>query len=184
MAKTNTAHAFVETNERGALDFGPAEVVALEPRGARVRVEDGREVLAISAFVVAYEPAIGDELLVVGSGDRYFAIGVVRGAGKLALSIDGDVDLRAKGGELRLSGDKGVRIAGEEIDVVATKLKLAAGAALETFASLVTRVSGVLSVHAKDAHTVVDNASLTTAKRAAITTEETVTINGKQVHLG
>ena len=42
----------------------------------------------------------------------------------------------------------------------------------------------MLSVHAREVHTVVDETHLTKAKSASVLTEETMTINGKQIHLG
>jgi hypothetical protein len=46
------------------------------------------------------------------------------------------------------------------------------------------RVTTLLSVHAKESHTAVDESSITKAKNAAILTEEAMSINGKQIHLG
>jgi hypothetical protein len=55
---------------------------------------------------------------------------------------------------------------------------------VEKLASLYQRVRGALNVHAGEAHTVVDDASFLTAKNASIVTEETMSINGDQIHLG
>ena len=40
------------------------------------------------------------------------------------------------------------------------------------------------SVHAKESHTSVDESTFIKARNAAILTEETMSINGKQIHLG
>jgi hypothetical protein len=46
------------------------------------------------------------------------------------------------------------------------------------------RVRGALEVRAGKAHTVVDDSSFLTAKNASIVTEETMSINGNEIHLG
>ena len=54
----------------------------------------------------------------------------------------------------------------------------------QRFESVCQRVSALLRVHAGDAQTLVDRGTVTQAKRAAILTEETVTVNGREIHLG
>jgi len=164
--------------------LGPAEVTALCAEGATVRLTSGVEAHAMSAFALPYEPALGDVLLVIGGPGGHYAIGVLMGRGRAALSIPGDVDLHAVGGKLRLSGDHGVEVAGKGFEVMVDKVKITAGEVVQKCASLYQRVSQVFSAHHKQAHTVVDDESYTKAKRATVLTEETMTINGKQIHLG
>jgi hypothetical protein len=168
-----------------AADYlGPAEALDVERGSVRVELPDGTVVGARMALAVRYEPAPGDTLLVIAKNGDAYVIGVLHGSGHTALTLPGDVDLHAAGGVLRLSGDRGVELHGPEVEVVANKLRVVADAALHRFASLCQRVTGLFTAHAGDAHTIVDGTQLTQAKTATLLTEEVVTINGKQVHLG
>jgi hypothetical protein len=164
--------------------LGPASVVAVETDGAvRVAGPSG-EVRAEMALPVAYEAVPGDVLLVVGRGEEQWVIGVIAGKGRTTLSTEGDLTLRSAGGAIALEAERGVAIRGASFDVDVQTLRVIAHDAIETFASALRRVASLFSVHAGSTHTVVENGSYTQAKTAAIQTEETVTINGKQIHLG
>lgn len=164
--------------------LGPAFVVAVSPAHLVVRLADDREVRARVALATPYDPREGDEVLVIGQGAAHYVIGVLHGTGRSTLELPGDVRIRAVGGTLSLEGDEGVRVDAPRVAVRATKLELVAGAVVETFHSLRQRVTELLSVRAGEQHTVVDGAAATQAKSASITTEKTVSINGKAVHLG
>jgi hypothetical protein len=164
--------------------LGPARVIEAWGRESQVELPGGERVQARLAIAYPYEPAEGDTLLVIGKGDEYFGIGVLEGRGRAVLSFKGDVAVRAEGGTLSLEGEKGVLIRGEEVGVEAGQIKMIAGAVVQTFASLYQRVTELFSSRSKRSHTVVDESSFTQAKSAAIMTEESVTINGKEVHLG
>lgn len=164
--------------------LGPAEVVEAGDGEVCVALEDGTVARVRAAFAVPYEPAVGDVLLVIGRADAHYAIGVLRGSGKVTLSFEGDVEVRSIGGKLTLSGGKGVEVSGPEVDVQAGKIRIFAEAMVQKLGSLHQRIRALLSVHARESHTVVDEGSHAQSKSAVIVTEETVTINGKQVHLG
>ena len=166
--------------------LGPAEVVEITDEGVRARLpgHGGAVVTATLALALPYAPVIGDLLLFIGKGEQFYAIGVLRGAGKTSLRLQGDVDLHAEGGALHLSADKGVVIQAPEVDIETGRLRTVASVVVEKCTSFYQRVSALLSVHAGQSHTVVDEASFSRSKSAAILTEETVTINGKQIHLG
>jgi hypothetical protein len=167
--------------------LGPAAVVRVHGHEIHVVLpgsDAGAEgVPATMALAFPYEPAVGDDLLVVGKGGAFYVIGVLQGAGRTVFNLPGDVGLHA-GGALHLSGAKGVRVDGPEIEMNTGKLRMVADAVVQRFTSVYQRVSEMLSVHAGESHLLVDEASYTQAKTAAIVTEETVTINGDEVHLG
>jgi hypothetical protein len=163
--------------------LGPAEVVDAGPP-LTVRLPSGPVVEAAMALALPYEPAAGDVLLVIGKGDAHYVIGVLHGRGRTALELHGDVDLRATNGKLRLRGDEGVELLGPELEIRTGRLDVIAGAVKQRFASLTQRVAKLLSVRAGEAHTVVEGAQVTQAESAAILTEGTMTLNGKQIHLG
>lgn len=163
--------------------LGPA--IVAEVRGPEVTVDvGGQRAVARLAFSTPYEPIEGDTLLVIGGPGGHYAIGVLDGAGRTVLSVPGDVDVHAVGGTLRLTGDRGVQVDGGAVELRAQKLQVFAGAVVERLGTVYQHVREMLSVRAGERQTVVDGASLEKARSASILTEETVSINGKQVHLG
>jgi len=163
--------------------LGPAEVLAVEAGVVTVEGPAG-PVEARIALALPYEPVVGDVLLVIGKGGAHYVIGVLHGAGRTALELRGDVTLRAVDGKLCLAGDKGVSVQGPEVELETGKLRMVAEAVVQKFASVWQRVSSVLTVHAGQTHTVVDGATFAQSKSATILTEQNVTINGKEIHLG
>lgn len=164
--------------------LGPGHVVAVAPHEVEVEIRGGERARAQMALSIPYEPCVGDVLLVIGKGDEHYVIGVLRGSGKTSLSFQGAVDLRANGGPLTLSSDAGVVVHGPETEIRTGKLEVFAGSVVEKLGSLYQRVRETLSVHAGTSHTVVEDTSFMTAKNASIVTEETMSINGDQIHLG
>jgi hypothetical protein len=164
--------------------LGPAEVVEALGSMVTARIGGAGVVLATLALPLPYEPTVGDVLLVIGRQGEYWVLGVIRGAGRAVLRVAGDVELHAEGGALRLTGDKGVRITGAEIGLETGKLSVVAASLLEQLGSAVRRVAGLLTTQAGRSHTVVDGSAYEQSKNHAIVSEETVTVNGKQIHLG
>jgi hypothetical protein len=164
--------------------LGPGHVVEALPHEAVVEIRGGERVRATLALSISYAARPGDVLLVIGKGDDHYVIGVIHGSGTTSLSFQGAVELTATGGPLTLSSDHGIALHGPEVEVEAGKLQLVAGKVVEKLGSLYQRVREALSVHAGSTHTVVDDASFLTAKNASIVTEETMSINGDQIHLG
>lgn len=164
--------------------LGPAQVTEVFAGAVEVELRAGARARAELALAFPYVPARGDVLLVIGQGDEHWVIGVLHGTGRTALVFPGDVELRAVGGTVALSGDHGVAIDGPEVRVRAGTLKAVAETVVERFTSVFQRVTGALNVRAGQAHTLVDDTAVTTAKSAAILTEEAMSINGKEIHLG
>ncbi len=164
--------------------LGPAVVTRAEGSVVTVAIDGGVEVRALLALALPYAASVGDVMVVIGRGDAYYAIGVLSGRGKTEIAVQGDVRLHAIGGTLELSGDRGVRLRAPVIDVHADALHTVARSVVETFSTLFQRVSEVLRIHAGESQTIVDKGAYTQAKTAAIQTEDTVTINGKEIHLG
>jgi hypothetical protein len=170
---------------RAAADYlGPARV--LEVAGGTVLVELPGAVTARATMALAfpYRPARGDTLLVVGGEAALYVIGVIQGTGETVLAFAGGVELRAEGGPLRLASDQAVEIAAPEVAVQAGNLRLVAEAAVEKLGTLYQHVRGLLRARAGESETIVDEGAITRARSAAILTEESMSINGKQIHLG
>jgi len=164
--------------------LGPACVAEVHGRQVTMELPNGEIRTATLALAYLYEPAPGDVLLVVGKEESYYAIGVLHGTGRAVLAFHGDVDLRAVDGTLRLSGARGVKVEGAEIELHAGKLRMVAGAVVQKFESVFQRVTSLLNVHAGKSHTVVDGPSFAQSESAAILTRDVMTINGKEIHLG
>jgi hypothetical protein len=163
--------------------LGPARVTRVAPHAVEVEIH-GEEVTAEMALAFPYAPAEGDVLLVIGKGGEHWVIGVIHGKGKAALAFQGGVEISAQGGPLTLTSDHGVAIRGPDVEVEAGKLSMLAGSVVERFTSLYQRVRDAWSVRAGEARTIVDGSSHLTAKDASIVTEETMSINGSEIHLG
>ena len=103
--------------------FGPGVVTEVDGRVVTVSLKGGGVVDA--ELAIAYEPVLGDTLLVAGDGDHY-VIGVLTGRGKHVFSAEGDVVIHAVGGALELRGDAGLRITAPAVDVRAGTLRTVA----------------------------------------------------------
>jgi Protein of unknown function (DUF3540) len=161
-----------------------AVVTAVSGPGVMVALADGREVSATFALPLPYAACEGDVLLVIGESGEFFVIGIIAGRGKTSLELQGNVSVHAVGGALDLSGDQGVTVRGPVVAVHADKLNTVARAVVETFSSLFQRVTDVVHVHARQQVSIVDEGSYSQAKTTAIQSEDTVTINGREIHLG
>jgi len=166
------------------LHLGPATVVTSASREVELRLEDGRQVAATLALALPYVPAEDDVVLALGKDDRFYVVGVLSSRGQTSLSFRGDVKLQALGGSVQIAADHGVRVQSPKVEIEASELSMRAVEVVQKFESMVQRVRGVLRIRAKRQETTIDESSLTRAKRAAILTEETMSINGKQIHLG
>lgn len=164
--------------------LGPAQVKAVSAHEVVVSLPSGEVTSVRLAFSLPYAPAVGDILLVIGKSSNYYAIGVIQGSGQTDLSFQGNVQLRSVGGKLSLSGDEGVEIRGTKLDVYTGVIRMIARDVFQTFESVCQRVGSLLRVHAGETQTLVDGGTYTQSKTAAILTEEAVTINGREVHIG
>ncbi len=167
------------------VSLGPAVVARLLPAGAvEVRLADGSMRAASFAMPIRYEAREGDSLLVIGSADGWFVIGVLSGAGETRLEFQGDVSIRSIAGELRLRAGRAVHIDAPELSFHGRTIGMIADAVVQRFVTLRQRVTELLEVHASESRTTVEGTAYTQANRATILTREDVVINGKAIHLG
>lgn len=162
--------------------LGPARVVELAGSSPIVDV-GGRRVRAALALAFPYVCGEGDELLVIGRGERFYVIGVLDSKGQVALRFLGDVRIQAVGGKLELEGDEGVRVRGKSIDLVAHKVKTLADSIVERANDVYRRVKDTLSEHAGEKRVLVDGSLSTRAETASTATSGVITMNGKEIHL-
>ena len=164
--------------------LGHATVEVAEPARLEVALADERIVGARCALAFPYEPAVGDCVLIIGQQGNHYLIGVLSGAGRATLRFPGDVDLRAEGGRLRLSGSSGVDVAAPEVTLQASRLEVIAGSVREHCKTLQRSVTELMSVWAGNAHTFVTGSMHSQAKEATLLTREQITINGETINIG
>jgi hypothetical protein len=179
----NVARLRIEDKPDAPMYLGPATVV--QPGALEVDVElpRGNRERARLALAYAYEACVGDEVLVIGNDDGFWIIGIIHGKGPAVLRFPADAELSA-GGTLRITADRGVDIRAQDFSVTTQKIRMIASEVAHSFKTLRQRVQEVLSVQAGQTHTVVEGSMHSQAKSATILTEEKVSINGKEVHLG
>lgn len=164
--------------------LGPAEVTELRGTAPMVMLPTGVAVRAEMALAFPYAPACGDTLLVIGTDEAHYVIGVLKAGGEVSLRFQGDVSLHAVGGALSLSGDKRVQVQSDDVEIQATKLRVQADSMVEKATSRYQRVREQLSVHAGEKVELVDGDVHSRSETASVVTRGIITINGKQVHLG
>lgn len=183
----SAAPSFLGQLDATALDgryLGPATVTRAEPGALEAKLPSGDVVAPRLALAFPFAPASGDSLLLIGQDDRYFVIGVIESEGQTQLRFRGDVAVRAVNGTLGLEADQGIDLRSPEIAIRTKKLSVIAERAHEAFGSLFTRVKELMSVHSGKIDTVVRGQWSNRSRRASITSEEVVSVNGKEVHLG
>lgn len=164
--------------------LGAAKVTRVGPAKLEARLPSGEAIAPKLALAYPFTPAEGDSLLVIGQDGRWFVIGVLASTGETALRFQGNVELRAVEGKVALHGEHGVELRGAEVDIKTRRLNVVAEKVTEVFGTIFTRVHELLSVHSGETEAVVRGQWSNRSERAAITSEETVSVNGKEVHLG
>lgn len=166
--------------------LGPATVVRMEGRAVLVRLAltPTAEVHAALAFTFPYEPQVGDSLLVMGQDQRFYALGVLAGAGQTRLEFHGDVDLRAFGGTLRIASDEKVEIEAPRLTLRAGVLRTLAQSIHEKADQLQRWVRGLLAVRAGTSRRTVAGEDSTRCHDSVTLAKDTVKIDGDQLHLG
>jgi hypothetical protein len=186
-ANMTAALSFHGALDADALDgryLGPATVTRTGAATLEARLPSGETIRPKLALAFPFVAAEGDSLLVIGQDARYFVIGVIESTGETQLRFRGNVELRSVDGTVEIEGEHGVELRGPEIDIRTRKLNVVADKATEVFGTVFTRVKELLSVHTGSTDAVVHGQWSNRSKRASITSEEVVSVNGKQVHLG
>ena len=172
----------------GVLDeatfLGPAAVIAARAGRIEVTLPSGETVKPQMALAWPLPLNEGDSVLVVGREESYFVIGVLEAKARGTLRFFGDVVLHAIEGKLELRGQKEVSVRSNDVRIEAGAVRTIAESVVERAATAYQHIREVLSVHAGEKREVVRGEWLARAERANIVTSETVSINGKEIHLG
>jgi hypothetical protein len=171
-------------NTKTAPALSEATVIGLDGRMLLLRLADGVPSRAIPAFTIPYRPAMGDQVLVIGDGSKCYAIGVIAGAGQLDLSIAGDLSVHARDGKLTLAGDKGVAIESPMVSITTLRLDIIAERLTELLGEAMRHVRGLFTLQAARSTTFIEGHASQHSETSVIAATHTVTVSGKQVHLG
>lgn len=166
--------------------LGPARVVRANGRELIVQLEqdDGRQVTVTPAFTFPYRPAVGDTLLVLGQPRRNFAVGVIAGARPAALVFEGDADVRAVNGSLRLTSDRAIELRAPRVTVRAGLVRTIAERCVEKFDGMRRWVRGLLAVRAGESRRLIDGDDTTRCQNSTTLAKGSVKIDGDHLNLG
>ena len=164
--------------------LGPGQVVQATSEKLLVLVEGESVVRVQLALTFPYKPVVGDELLIIGSSDAFYVIGVLDGKGAVDLANTESLAVEAEGGWLRLSADKAICVEAETVHLNTQNLACIADKRVERFSEQRRVVRNSQSVEAM----VVDERSeqgwLLRAARVAIKTVQKVRLKSGIVRLG
>jgi hypothetical protein len=161
----------------------PASVVSVGDLGVTVALEGGGRVVAELALTFPYEPAVGDELLVIGEAGEHFAIGVLGAAAPSALALGEEGELHA-GGVLTVSSEASLHVEAPRVSVRGRALRTFASRLSETAERADTWVRGLLTQRAGEARRVVEGADATCARRSVTLARQKVKIDGGVLDMG
>lgn len=155
-----------------------------------LEIKDGRLLLqlpqrqawAVLALAYPYAPEVGDVLLAIGDEDVY-VIGVIEGRGKTRFEAPADIEIHARG-QVRISGDEGVKLAGPTVEVETEKLELIAREAFERFVDVYRMATGVAQNSAARIRTLVSGPYTLQAGNIVEHAEKDVCIDGRHINLG
>lgn len=173
----------LQDNLEKDLYLGPATVTGVRGLRPLVTLPSGEEVVAEMALAFPYNPTRGDNLLVIGKDGKHYAIGVLTGKGETSLRFQGDVNLEAVGGKLRLVSDEKVLVRSPIMEVQVEKVRTFAETIVNKATNIFQNVREMVSTRAGEKHDLIAGDVHTHADRATITTKGVTTINGKEVHL-
>jgi hypothetical protein len=166
-----------------ATHLGPAAVLAVEGNRVLVALGDAKA-WARMATAVAYAPAVGDVLLVIGRDEAFYAIGVLAGRGRSTLLAPGDLELLAPNGRIDLRARDGVELRTSTFRLVADTWDAVLGSVRQRCSEFLCQVRGVLRLSARRAETTVDDVHRTRAGRIVQQAEGEVQIDGRKINLG
>ncbi|MFN0151310.1 MAG: DUF3540 domain-containing protein [bacterium] len=163
--------------------LGPADVIRAEGGSVWLALA-GREVRARLAFSFFYEPVPGDVLLAIGGGDDFYAIGVLKGNGKVKIESPSDLQLRAGNGVIDIISTQQIRLRARGVQIQATRFELLARTVRERLGAVRRWVRGSVDVTARDVRHSVSGDYNIKAERVTTRASGEVFIDGNKINLG
>jgi hypothetical protein len=182
---TENDETMLTAQAQDAIYLGPAVVTALGCGNFTVAFA-GEVQTAQPAFALAYQPIIGDVLLVIAhrrTTRAVYAMGVLVGHGTTSLTTAGDLAISAPGGRISLDAGSGVEITAPRVRVRSQIIELFATALIQRVQSALVSVAELFHITAgRKMEEVAGSAMEKAATRHLISDKETV-INGSSIHL-
>jgi hypothetical protein len=168
--------------ERGTF-VGPAKV--LQAANNRVQLEFPDQLpWATLALAFPYQVSAGDVVLAIGQGENWYVIGVIQGIGKTRLIVQGDFEVLAPTGSIRLVAGRGVLLKSPVIKILGTKVELIARRMFERFTDATRVVKGLFQLRADRIRAEAARDYRVNANRIIERAEDEVIIDGTKIHLG
>ncbi|MCA9422857.1 MAG: DUF3540 domain-containing protein [Nitrospira sp.] len=175
--------------------LGSATVLntGMVPGHVEVLLPNGDGVSARLALAVPYQPAVGDEVLVIAQEtDNLFVIGVLKGSGATTLKVPGDLNIEAPNGAIILSASKNMNLKSKQILETSAprivlrsgRLDVLTGKFVQKVENVYQWVSELCQIKSRRFRTVVDEGFLVKAGRTHLKSNGNCSINGKTIHLG
>lgn len=135
----------------------------------------GESLTARLALAVPYQPASGDEVLLVGEDDRWFVIGVLRFADRAVVAYPVPVTVEST---------EGITVHAPRVTAEASRLEVFAGTLWQRVTTAFEWVRDLLQRRAGRSRTLVDGQDYTRTGRTIHKSKGDVQIDGDQIHLG
>jgi hypothetical protein len=163
--------------------LGAAKILRID--GARLLLAmNDKQAWACSAVGYPYSFQVDDVVLAIGQLDDWYVIGVLHGSGKTSLQVPGDLQLIAPCGSIELVAAKGITLRSPTVQIVATRLHIAAKKLRERFEQASCWVTGGLNLVAKRMTTKVGQSYRLSAGKIVERAAGDVKIDGNKIHLG
>jgi hypothetical protein len=168
---------------RDVTHIGPATVVRTIGDRVRVAVND-ETLLALCALPFASQIAPGDVVLVIGNSQASYVIGLLKGNGPTALTVPGDLHIRAPHGQILLTAATGIELKSDEVCIAANRLELYAKAVFERFNHVTLWVKETFQLRASRMRTRIEQTYDIRAERIVERADKDVKIDGETINLG
>ena len=165
--------------------LGPAVVIAVDI-GQFTVTYAGKLCVAKPAFSIAYQPQIGDVLLIMAQYSRagaVYAVGVLNGRGASSITAHGDLTISAPHGRIKLNAGDAIEMTAPQMRLQAQSLELIATAFMQRVQTALLAVADLFHLSAGSKVEKITGSSLEHAEtRHQLTTKETI-INASTVHI-
>lgn len=164
--------------------LGPATVTETEGPAQQVRVapSERSEAWARLALALPYQPAVGDEVLVIGD-EVLYVIGVLRGKGLSHLQVPGRLKIEAPQG-IEMISHGPIETRAPSIRFQVGKFEIVAQRLLESVRDAYRWVSGLFQLQSHRVRLFAESTAHLKAERTYLASRDAMNIDGKTIHLG
>jgi hypothetical protein len=163
---------------------GPALVTAVLGRDVELETPAEERSWARLAVAIAYQPVVGDVVLMLSTAEAAYVVGVLEAQGPSVLNAPGDLELNAPHGEIRINAARACVVTVPEMRVQARMLDLIGDTLHEEFETVRRRITGAIDTRARAITTTVADTWRLVARRLHGRGQENVTIDAPSINLG